>query len=798
MALLWVSQHAGAKLWINELMQSNIDCVFTAGDFPDSWFEIYNDGESAVRLNGYRVGDSEEFDKAFELRGSLGVGAGGYNLIYCDKVGEGYHTDFRIDSGKGKLYLFNPQGEIVDHVSFPKMPAPNVAYGRVADGAAEWGYELNVTPRGANGGGVTSVILPEPVFSVKGNADYNVRRLEEVTVSIPHDVSLPADTRLYVTTDGSEPDATSDSYDSEVTLRSSVSMVVRAKLISAEAISPRSVTHSYIYHPRQVSLPIVSFNTSQDYLDDEAIGLWKNFSENWRRPVNVEYFCATGEDGVINQLAEFRIHGGWSRNHPQKSLAVYSNKRFGTKKYSYPFFPDKPDIKKSKSFVLRNGGNAFAEARINDSFVQTLFGRNCANLDWQAYRPVICYINGTYRGIYALRQRSNEDYVEDCYDGLEDIDMLENWEELKAGTTDSFEALRQVYEGNPTYAQMEQLIDVENFANLYIANAWATNTDFPGNNIVMWRPTADGGRWRWIMKDLDFLASNPADFNYFDFVLHTGNYDNKNIGEGNAHHAVKLFKVMTALDGFREPFLDRFFVYLGDFLRPSVTAALIDEQRDELEPEYTAHLQCYGSPIDLNGWKWRVDNLKNWCARRTEAMPGIICNYFGLGAPAALSVDGGGEAFTINGIGVNGEDFEGKWPAGREFTVSSGNPSMGWRVTVTANSGRKNIYDVDTPSHTMTIASAVKSVRIEARQLSGVSDITADATTAVAVNRCGDVLVVTADDVIESLRVVDLAGRTVSESQPGVTEAQLHVGASGVYIVEVSLADGRREIRKVM
>lgn len=136
--------------------------------------------------------------------------------------------------------------------------------------------------------------------------------------------------------------------------------------------------------------------------------------------------------------------------------------------------------------------------------------------------------------------------------------------------------------------------------------------------------------------------------------------------------------------------------------------------------------------------------------------------------------------------------------AGREFTVSSGNPSMGWRVTVTANSGRRNIYDVDTPSHTMTIAPAVKSVRIESRRLSGVSDVTADATMAVAVNRCGGVLVVTADDVIEALRVVDLAGRTVAESQPGVTEAQLHIGASGVYIVEVSLAGGRREIRKVM
>ena len=350
--------NADAKLWINEIMQSNIDGVFMAGDFPDSWFEIYNDGDNAVRLNDYRVGDSDDFEKAFVLSGSVGVGAKGYNLIYCDKVGSGYHTDFRIDSGKGKLYLFDPQGEIVDYVSYPKMPAPNVAYGRAEDASQEWGYELCPTPRAANGGGITSVM------------------------------------------------------------------------------------HSYIYHPRDAAMPIVSINTSQDYFDDPAIGFWNNFEQNWRRPVNVEYFTELGEESVINQLGELRIHGGWSRNQVQKSLAVYANKRFGTKRYGYAFWDDRPDVGQSKSFVLRNGGNAFTEARINDSFVQTLFGRNCDNLDWQAYRAVICYINGRYRGIYALRQRSNEDYVEDCYDGLEDIDMLENWDELKVGTIDSFEALK--------------------------------------------------------------------------------------------------------------------------------------------------------------------------------------------------------------------------------------------------------------------------------------------------------------------------------------------------------------------
>lgn len=797
-ALMFVGIKADAKLWINELMQSNIDCVFAGGDFPDSWFEIYNDSDNAVRLTNYRVGDSDDFEKAFVLKGSVGVAAKGYNLIYCDKVGSGYHTDFRIDSGKGKLYLFNPQGEIVDCVSYPKMLAPNVGYGRTEDAGDKWGYELTPTPRAANGGGVTSVVLPEPVFSVTGNARYNVKKLEEVTISIPEGIDLPADTRLYVTTDGSEPTLDSPSYDREFTARSSQSMVLRAKLISAEAISPRATTHSYIYHSREVDIPIISLNTNQDYVDDPDTGIWTNFNEDWRRPVNVEYFYESGKESPINQLGEFRIHGGWSRNQPQKSFAVYSNKRFGTKKYSYPFWSDKPDVKKSKSFVLRNGGNCFGEARINDSFVQTLFGRNCDNLDWQAYRPVICYINGKYRGIYALRQRSNEDYVEDCYDGLEDIDMLENWEELKAGTTDSFEELKRQYEGNPSYEQMEKAIDVENFANLYIANVWATNTDFPGNNIVMWRPTAEGGKWRWIMKDLDFLASNPADFNYFDFVLHTGDYAYGNIGEGNAHHAVKLFKVMTAMEEFREPFIDRFFVYLGDFLRPACTAALIDEQRDELAPEYRAHLLCYGNPVSYEGWVHRVDNLKQWCAQRTEAMPGIICRYFGLGAPVAVSVDGAQSGISINGIETKGNTFEGKWPTGRGMTVRSDNPETGWKVTVTAKTGRRNTYEVQSPEYTVTPSENVESVRLEAYQLSGVGNVMADESARVNVNVCGRIIVVEAGDVIESLTVTDVAGRRVAVAAPMTASAQLQVGGRGVYVVEAVLGDGSRTVRKVM
>ena len=788
---------AEAKLWINEIMQSNIDGVYTAGDFPDSWFEIYNDGESAVRLTNYRVGDSDDFESAYELTGSVGVGAKGYNLIYCDKEGSGYHTDFRIDSGKGKLYLFSPEGEILDMVSYAKMPAPNVAYGRVEDGGAEWGWELTPTPRAANGGGVTTKILPDPEFTTTGNVRYNVKRIEEVTVRIPAGVELPSDTRLYVTTDGSEPTTESASYEQEFKASTSQSMVIRAKLISKEAISPRAVTHSYIYHPRAEGLPVVSLVTNQDYLYDEEIGIWQHFNEKWRRPVNVEYFTKSGGDAEINQLGEFRIHGGWSRNHPQKSFAVYANKRFGTKRYDYAFWEDKPEVKKSKSFVLRNGGNCFNTSRINDAFVQTLFGRNCANLDWQAYQPTVCYINGEYRGIYALRQRSNEDYVEDCYDGLEDIDMLENWNELKAGTTDSFEELKRLYESNPSYEQMAEAIDVENFANLYIANAWATNTDFPGNNIVMWRPTAEGGKWRWIMKDLDFLASNPSDFTYFDFLLHTGGYEN-NVGEGNAHHAVKLFQVMTGLEEFREAMIDRFMVYLGDFLRPEVTAALIEEQREALMAEYRAHLSCYGNPVSYEGWMASVDGLKQWCAERTDRMPGIICDYFGLGAPVKLSISGGGSGFSVNGIAVQGEDYAGAWPAMRSVTVRSDDENMGWKVTVVAKTGRRNVYEVASPEYIITPSKNVASIEIEGGDVSGVGNVVAEDAGKVKVTPCGGMIVVEGTAELSRIRVSDMSGRIVAETTPKAPRGNVEVKGRGVYVVEVEMRDGLRDVRKVV
>jgi hypothetical protein len=48
-------------------MQSNIDCLFTEHEFPDSWVELYNNSNEAVSLKGWRIGDSNEVNAAWIL-----------------------------------------------------------------------------------------------------------------------------------------------------------------------------------------------------------------------------------------------------------------------------------------------------------------------------------------------------------------------------------------------------------------------------------------------------------------------------------------------------------------------------------------------------------------------------------------------------------------------------------------------------------------------------------------------------------------------------------------------------------
>ena len=143
-----------SKLVINELMQSNIDCIMDdLHEFPDSWVELYNNSDESINLKDYQIG--AETGHVWQLPEKT-IEAKGFIVVYCDKEEWALHTDFRLDTGKGcVVYLFKGN-EVADSLpaALPKMPAPNIAYGRKADGSSEWGYQLTPTPGAANCGEV--------------------------------------------------------------------------------------------------------------------------------------------------------------------------------------------------------------------------------------------------------------------------------------------------------------------------------------------------------------------------------------------------------------------------------------------------------------------------------------------------------------------------------------------------------------------------------------------------------------------------------------------------------------------
>ncbi len=692
---------AQAQVVINELMQSNIDCIMDdINEFPDSWVELYNTGDETINLKDYKLGLTDNPAEAFALS-SFTLNPKAYKLVYCDKYDgkRAYHAPFRLESGKdGSVYLFKGD-EIVDKVEkMKKQPAPNVAYGRKTDGAEKWGYQLEPTPGKANTGKTCTKddILKEPIFSIPGQV-FETSGSVDLVLSVPE--GSPEGTKIMYTTDGSEPalDSKSSKEFTGTALKITSSRVVRAKLFCDGYLSPRSSAQSYIFHGRKVTLPVVSLTTNNDYFYGSKLGIYidannnSNNKNDWRRPLNIEYFAAPNEESKINQLGETRVAGGGSRSNKYKTLVLYANKRFDAdkKRFSYEFFPeDRPGKTEYKSLMLRNSGNDFDYLYLRDAVMQRSFAWN-VDLDYQGYSPAIVYINGKYLGMLNIRERSNEDNIYTNYDKLEDIDMFENWGELKTGTWDNYNKFKDFYtEQGHTMAEFEEWMDCKEFANLMIMNLFYVNLDFPGNNIVMWRPTAEDGRWRWIAKDTDFglgLYGRSSSYKTLDWI-YNNNFDRDNAWANQADHT-RLFRRLMADKDFSNMFFDLCCVYMGDFLNYDyIWPEIWSPMYERIKFEYPYHRKM------INEW-WpnyndEMNNAKNWLKKRVDFFYDHLATYYKLGKAIKLEVNTTLSPtnleeieVTMNDVKLTRNTFKGKFHKGRTVRLSGKNVDS-WTVVV--------------------------------------------------------------------------------------------------------------------
>lgn len=699
--------HPTSHLMFNELMANNIEALLYNHHYPDSWFELYNPTSREINLHNWRVSNRDDYSSAYTFDHFKYVPAEGYAFICCDGRDDHWeHTDFTLDPEQGgALFLWDPEGNLIDSVHYPPTLGPDVSYGRILDGTPHWQIKRFATPEKTNISGGSTIQLRVPTIQPTNDG---------IEISVEA-FDAPIDTYIYYTRDGSTPNLSSPhvGLGSPIILPNENSQVVKARLMSPYVQPSATVTRSFIHHPRPSSLPIISISTDNNnlYSEEDGILIGSDWSDNcfkqWERPLYLEYFESADslslerdqseKQPIISQLAQATTYGQGALVFSQKSLRIEALGRYGNDSFDTSrFWPSKPQVRQARAFLLRNGGDRAIDTRIEDAFVQELFGQHVEDIEYQAYQPVIVYINGQYKGIYELRETDDQNWVE-SNKGI-DQDEITLIKSLTSEDERYKPVLELIANEEATFEDYAKLIDIPLFINYLCAETFATNDNYPHNNITLWRnennlpneETEDG--YHALLRNLDYVSTTSNRTNWLNYLTCFGD-DAVSVRNREAH---QLFIRLLSFPEFRDSYIDRMMVYLGDFCKPSVTLPMVNRMRDEIANEVAPTFDIMTENLDYErDFLQVIDNrLIPYCQIRPLLLCGNLNSTFHLDGVYFMTVQG---ADSINGIRLTEGDFDGYCFYSRPVTLSTDSLN-GWELTIVHTDSTRNTYRYESPS----------------------------------------------------------------------------------------------------
>lgn len=344
-------------------------------------------------------------------------------------------------------------------------------------------------------------------------------------------------------------------------------IVVRASILADGKIKGRTQTFTYIIgtgikdFAEHYGAMVIAITTDEDNLYDYSKGImisgetydltrknfpnrefdwWypKNFNQRgieWEREAHVDFFENDGAL-VLSSECGIRVSGGTSRNAAIKSFKLIARSEYGNGTFDYEFFKDLTDhygnkVYKFNKLVLRNSVNDDGGSMIRDEILHNLGGY--ADVDYQAGRPCVVFLNGKYYSLMTLKQSLDSDNLETRYNIPEDkiamivvqSDFFQFRYKQEAGPSEYFdEYIKDMkYLINTDFSrkdilEIEKVIDVDNFIKYMAYQIYIVNPDWPHNNVLAWKyygitnnsVYGMDGKWRFVLKDLDFGLRDPS------------------------------------------------------------------------------------------------------------------------------------------------------------------------------------------------------------------------------------------------------------------------------------------------
>jgi hypothetical protein len=675
------------ELHLNEIMSSNGSVLADEdGNFED-WIEILNRGDEPINLTGFGLSDDEDEPYKWTFPDTT-IQSGEFMLIWAsgkNRTGTGseLHTNYGVAAAGEALFFTHPGGTLLDQSPEWEL-SEDISMGRQPDGTGEWVRFDQPTPGSTNSTEVIDDPLEAPELS--HNPGFYTSGFD-LRISHSRD-----DVTIYYTQDGSAPTEQSSVYDAPIPIRDRsrepnlFSMIptnfmegrygfqepdgvipkgtVLRIMAAKEGFRPSQTTHSFFVFPEgsnKHSLPVISITADSTKLFGYEEGIYVpgifyeegldetgNYYQRgieWERESSLEFFDEGG-DLQISQNVGVRIHGSFTRRYAQKSLRIYNRSEYGQGSIPYRIFPDLP-YDEYERLVLRNSGNDQGYTMFRDAAAHEIVSH--FNMDTQASRASVVYINGEYWGIHNIRERFDDNYIERVYgvDG-DQIDYLGNRGEVEYGDNSNYASMVDFIDSRDLSVEanmdtVRTMMDIDNYLDYYTAEIYFINTDWPHGNIEFWRlqteydrnaPPGLDGRWRWMFYDLDagFGFTRQPDNNMLSWVTRPDGYQ-------GAEWPNLILRNLLENESFRHSFINRLADHLNSSFQTERVLQIIDSFQQGIAPEMPQFIQRWKYPERVGQWNGFVNGMRDFAEDRPGFMVQNILDHFDIESTETITVD---------------------------------------------------------------------------------------------------------------------------------------------------------------
>jgi len=662
----------GQRIVINEFLASNKTINPDNADFDDysDWLEIYNTDLFPVDLSGYTLTDDLENPTKWQIPEGTTIQPKGFILFWADGYDEipgqryerpdephdrfttkYFHLNFKLGRGGEQIALFDAHGYELDALTYD-LQYPDVSYGRKPDGGHTWAYFGEPTPESANiTPGTLNLERASAVAFSQAGGLYNSS--QTIHLSCPSPTAV-----IRYTTDGSRPTHMSRAYTTEISIHETT--VIRARAYESDTLPGPLATQTFLINENP-TLPVISIAAFPETLWDNDKGIYWNLLKSREIPVSFEFFELDGTSG-FNLDAGLRLSGQGSFKYPQKSVTLSAKDKFGPDEIDYQVFPNR-NIHQFKDIYLRNSGCADNRHTMFRDALQHSLVINQMDIDCQAYRPAMTFINGQYWGIYNVREKVNADYLAAHHNiDPHNLDYLEydflapNVLVTLEGDQDNYNAMLDFVRKNDlahkdNYAHIKSQIDMHELLNYLITEIYCDNINWPYTNVRWWRERKEGSKWRWVMLDMDWGFG----VQYPDFSSHYYANSLEQVVSGPGSYSAwypwstVLFRGLFRNRDFQHEFIQRFASHLNTTFHKDRVLGIVDDLKARIQPEMARHIDRWNDkpneiiyndpPIpNMAVWSARTELMREFAVKRPTYQRQHLIDFFKLSGTAQLTL----------------------------------------------------------------------------------------------------------------------------------------------------------------